>query len=650
MTPNFSAKLDGLRDTVDRLDSFDATSLAAALAEGRGRVAIAIGSGGSAVAAAFLACCRDTLGLGQTLVQTPMEVALGLHDLSACDVWLFSAGADNADAIAAARAAVQRRCQSLRLVTRGPSGAATAIVVESGGTVHAVPVATERDGYLATHSLVASVGALLLASDVVAADAVGQPVLIEALRRRIAEGREPASRSALVERFATMSPRDAILLITDPQLRPVAALLETSIWEACLAPVQLTDLRNFAHGRHTWLHHRGDETVVVALVGTETREIWGALAAAMPASIRQLTVNLADCGRLANALGIVDGFGLIEAMGQARGIDPAKPGYGDFGPTMYADDGLERLVRRMPPPVRHKRRAMARAGELIGATDPLLEISRERLEGLGATTIGGVVFDYDGTLVATAERYDPPRREIADQLIRLDAAGVRIGIATGRGGSAGQDLRAVLPEAMHPRIVVGYYNGSHLATLDVDLDAQPPSADPAVEAAAAWLSGRADLFITPNYKVRGRQITVDAEVLRQPYRFRRDMFNCPAVREGRVTVIGSGHSFDIVASEATKLRVVAALRALVDDGQEILCFGDSGARTGNDYALLSHPYGISVGEVCGAPNGCWSLFGDFPTGPDALLMALRALLPSTGGGTRLDVASLSLDSSYRDGT
>lgn len=650
MTPNFSAKLDALGDTVDLLDSFDAAGLATALAEGRGRLAMAIGSGGSAIAAEFLARCRDTLGLGQTLVQTPMEIALGIDDLSSCDVWLFSAGADNADAVAAARAAIQRRCRSLRIVTRGPSGAAAAIVLKAGGEVYVVPVATERDGYLATHSLIASIGALLLASDAVAHDPVGQNTLVKALSGRIAESRNPASRSALAERLASMSGRDTVILVADPQLRTVATLLETSIWEACLSPVQLTDPRNFAHGRHTWLHHRADETIVIALIGTETRDVWGPLATVMPPSIRQLTVNLADCGRLANAFGVVDGLGLIEAMGHALGIDPSKPGYGNFGPTMYDDESLERLVVGMPPSVRHKRAAIARTGERVGTADPLLEISRERLRKLSKAKIGGVVFDYDGTLVATAERFNLPRTEIVEQLVRLDEAGVRIGIATGRGDSAGKALRAVLPERMHSRIVVGYYNGSHLATLDIDLDAHHPSADPAVEEAAAWLATRDDLFITPHYKVRGLQITIDAEMLRQPYRFRRDMLDCPAVRGGRVTVTGSGHSFDIVSSETTKLRVVGALRNVVADGAEILCFGDSGSRTGNDHALLSHPYGISVGEVCGAPNGCWSLYGDHPTGPDAVLMALRALLPSTEGGIRLDVSSLSLDTSYGNGT
>lgn len=65
------------------------------------------------------------------------------------------------------------------------------------------------------------------------------------------------------------------------------------------------------------------------------------------------------------------------------------------------------------------------------------------------------MFDYDGTLVATAERFGPPRPEIISELTRLDQSGLRIGIATGRGNSAGADLRGPLPPDMYPRVLMG---------------------------------------------------------------------------------------------------------------------------------------------------------------------------------------------------
>lgn len=651
MTQVLSEKLDGLHDTVRLLEAFDAGSIAGALSEGRGQHTLAVGSGGSAIAARFLSRCRDTLGLGPTTVETPMDVVLGGYDLSQSDVWLFSAGADNADVMAAAISARQRRCRKLHIVTRGPTGGGAEIVAAGGGSVHAVPVTTIRDGYLATHSMITTIGALLLASDAVAHDARGHDELVSALLARLIESRTAAVRSAMAERFASLGRRDTILLLADPQFKPVSTLIDTSIWEASLCSVQSVDLRNFAHGRHGWIHHRADETVIVTLTGMETRSVWAPIASVLPPTIRVINFDLGDGGRLSNALGIVDGLTMVEAMGKAVGIDPGKPGYGQFGPAIYDDRSLEAVASGMPARVRHKRAAMASSDERGSAPDPLLVHAESRLERLAAVTIGGLVFDYDGTLVATAERYSPPRMEIVEQLVRLDMAGIRLGIATGRGNSAGKDLRRVLPPDLHPRIVMGYYNGSHLAPLDVDIESDPPVGDPVIAATADWLRSRKDLFIASDYKVGGLQLTINAELLRRPYRFRRDMAECPLVQSGQVRVTGSGHSFDIIAARATKLRVLETIRQSIVPEKEILCFGDSGSANGNDHALLSHPFGISVGEVCGAPNGCWSLFGDQPSGPDALLNALRALIPFPAeGGIRLDVRSMALDTPYTNGT
>jgi len=193
-------------------------------------------------------------------------------------------------------------------------------------------------------------------------------------------------------------------------------------------------------------------------------------------------------------------------------------------------------------------------------------------------------------------------------------------------------------------ILVGYYNGGRLRTADVNIDKDPASPDPAIRETAAWLRGREDLFVNPTFRERDVQITVNMDALRHPYRFALDLAACPALAAGRVRVVGSGHSYDIVPAASSKLAVVETMRATMPPGGEILCFGDSGSRTGNDHSFLAHPFGISVGDVCGSPNGCWSLFGASPAGPQALLKVLRALVPSADGKIHLDVASLQLDS------
>ncbi|MCU0733049.1 MAG: HAD hydrolase family protein, partial [Hyphomonas sp.] len=332
-----------------------------------------------------------------------------------------------------------------------------------------------------------------------------------------------------------------------------------------------------------------------------------------------------------------------EAFGNSVGIDPGKPGIGEFGRPIYESRSLVELAETLPANVRHKRAAMAKADSWDGGGDPLHMVGDARLRALADASIGGIVMDYDGTVVTTDGRYGPPDPQIVEELVRLHSLGLRIGFATGRGGSAGEELRKALPQEMLTAVPIGYYNGGHLRAAHVDIDADPASADDAIAATAGWLEERGDLFAEHRFKHRAIQITVDMDRLRHPYRFAADLRDCPAFADGRVRVTGSGHSYDIVPASSSKLAVVRELRNGMPADAEVLCFGDSGSRPGNDHALLSHSFGISVGDVCAAADGCWSMFGFHPVGPEALLRILRSLVASDAGGIRLDLASLGLD-------
>src|SRR3546814_11561414 len=83
--------------------------------------------------------------------------------------------------------------------------------------------------------------------------------------------RDPINRASRIAKLATLRRTDTVLVTGDPLLRPTSVLLDTSIWEASLCHVQTTDLRNLAHGRHGWLHHRLEETLILALVGPDPR-------------------------------------------------------------------------------------------------------------------------------------------------------------------------------------------------------------------------------------------------------------------------------------------------------------------------------------------------------------------------------------------
>ena len=195
----------------------------------------------------------------------------------------------------------------------------------------------------------------------------------------------------------------------------------------------------------------------------------------------------------------------------------------------------------------------------------------------------GVVLDYDGTVVPnhpTEARLGPPWKEVMDELVRLVDCGVQVGFATGRGGSAGERLREALPARVHPRILMGYYNGAHVRTLDVDIRDDRPATDPQVASVALWINNSGLLRDGLQLDAREVQVTVDHSAVADVAGFARALAGCADVADGSVRVLSSHHSFDVVPRGTTKLKVVDALEERAGRaGGAVLSIGDSGFAT-----------------------------------------------------------------------
>lgn len=480
----FLEKMRRLPETIDLVSMRGCGDIAAALSKGKGRLAIAVGSGGSVVVAEFFARCRATLQLGPTIVMTPMQFVLSMEDWSGCDIWLFSAGANNPDIAATFRVARASNSSSIQLLTVNGIGETALAAAQSPGVeVFVLPVADPKDGFLATHSMVSMVTALLIASDL-KAEQPQRKTLIEEFQAR-------ASKVLAEKQGANFDFRsgDALFVLHDPQLISVAALIETSLWETGIAPVQRTDFRNFAHGRHVWAAKYPDGMYVLALTTSETGEVWQPIAAALPSSVRTRSVEFDHGGRLANAVGILWGLSFVQFLGETTAIDPGRPGRGAFAEAIYDNAALDTLSRDLTSSVRHKAAARMHFDPIKERSTSLCVVGRERLSSLAGASFVGLVLDYDGTVVPNTPRearLGPPSPEIMNELVRLLDCGVQVGFATGRGGSAGDKLRDALPPRVHADVVMGYYNGACIRTLDVDVKKDPPQPNPRIAAAEAY--------------------------------------------------------------------------------------------------------------------------------------------------------------------
>jgi hydroxymethylpyrimidine pyrophosphatase-like HAD family hydrolase len=634
----FSQKLGGLSETLQAVSTSMPSSLVGALRSGLRRPAVGVGSGGSLATAHYWQRCRETLRASYTNVQTPLAFSLDESDVTKGQVWIFSARGENPDAIAAFQSAITRGAGEIHIVVNSKANGLSKLALQHRGVIiHVVPVADTKDGFLATHSMVASVFALLRAADLVACPMRSSEREVKFLRLIddvLANNGEPGPE------IAKLDENDTLILLHDPRLRAAATVIDTSLWETAICAVQTTDFRNFAHGRHVWLAHRQSTAVVMALTGKETEGVWGDISRVLPRELPKVSYRYGNAGRFQCAIAIFGALKIVEWFGRLRQIDPAKPGTASFSKEIYESSSLREMGARLKPQIKQK----IEAGLPQDVEDRTYIDVERQWEAyqcrLSQALFKGVVLDYDGTVVETAERWFPPRDEVVEQMRRLLEGGLHIGVATGRGKSVGRDLRSVLPEQFHERVTIGYYNGGYIRPLTVDIEIDLPQPRSEIKSVYEYLL-KTEMLCDDLDVGRYQQLTIPKCSIGDGSRFWAIFSEYNSRNGNLLRIVETGHSMDICPQEVCKTHVVQRVLAMVGGGDAaVLCIGDSGHEGGNDYRLLQGPFGISVSQVSSNLDACWSFFGPVVTGVGALQRILSALEFEREGFAHLNVKYL----------
>ena len=590
----------------------------------------AIGSGGSLTGAHALASLHQRYSGHLATVATPLE-AIG-EPLGATSVtWLLSAGGGNVDIVATAKALIRRETRQIGVLC-GRDGSPLADLCRKHPYVDLLlyEPPSGKDGFLATNSLLGFTALLTRAystefgSDTDWQDAVNrlEPLL-------------PVTGSeAWKHATARLWTRSTTLVLHGPSTRVGAIDLESKFTEAALGHVQLADYRNFAHGRHHWLAKRSETSAVLAFITDADRVLAERTLDLLPGNVPQARITF---GGSANAVMLVSLLAALKVTGWAgmsRGIDPGRPGVPTFGRKLYRLPlprvqqvmGLPRLTPRETAAITRKAgvhpHSLAASGELGHWREALTTFRSD----LRRARFAGIVFDYDGTVVDTRRRFDPPDAEMASELARLAEGGARVAVATGRGKSVRHDLQSCVPRTLWPLVLIGYYNGGEVAPLDND---GAPDGSAVARGTLRSLSeafrGHPELSSRVSQEDRPFQITL------QPHRGMPvgrlwDLVQHVIQLTGAtdVGVTRSGHSVDIVPTEVSKLNVVQRLRSTVGDAP-ILVIGDRGRWPGNDHELLSEPFALGVDEISVDPTTCWHLGEPGQRGPTVTLEYLTAL-------------------------
>lgn len=649
----YQAELSAFSDTYRWALELNIDEYAAALRGAAAYPLVAIGSGGSLTAAQFCADWhqRATGRLARTL--TPMEAVsthLGRGGVAAA---VFSAGGRNAD-IRRAFATLLDDEPAVSWVVTGATESPLAQAARDSSVTpllvaHKPPAG--RDGFLATNSLL---GFVLQTHRAYAAAFPGSDSEAGALPDDWLSfaGDDVVLHGASPDQIGGVT---TLVVLHGYTTRAAAIDLESKCTEAGLLQVQVADYRNFAHGRHHWLA-KHPATAVLALVAPEDSALAERTLKLLPRTILQGQLRVEDRGFRGGIRALVDVMRLVGEIGRCKGIDPGRPGVPAYGGKLYSFKGIElvetpghtfEMDTRHGADLTAARHAIERKlrrpfdAASLEERCALLTAYDAACAHLATQEFTGVVFDYDGTLVDAADRYTGPRKEVLGSLVDLLEQGATIGVATGRGQSAGKELRSALPAAFWGQVVMGYYNASDIASLAAaDAPDRRATVDDQLSRVLEALENSSTVCRHATITPRRQQITLEPH---HPSTAQ-DVWEAVqgiVLRLGSVArLVRSSHSIDVIAPGVSKMALVDALRVQTrsEPHEPVLRIGDRARWPGNDAELLATLDGVSVDEVSSDPLSAWNFAPPGVRGV-AATRTLLGLLSVRNGRVRLSWTS-----------
>lgn len=620
----FKEELKKLSETIRWAEQQDVTRLAQFLfAENKQIPLVCIGSGGS------LSACHYAVQLYQhrngVLAQamTPLQLMYAGYNIIRSSKLLFlSASGKNKDILSAIKYGVKYNetgMMSLTLRKNNP----TEELLEQYPKVQrwCENIPTEKDGFLATNSLLATFTLLCKA-------ACASKYQVSRFKLNDLQPETFNLNLSVIQNFIVMYGATG---------EPVAWDIESKLTEAALGSALLSDYRNFGHGRHHWFDKRGENSCIIALVTPVERELAYKTIGCLPKSVPVIYIETELDGPQASIDMLLKAFRFVNDLGEARGIDPGKPGVPGYGRLLY-NLNYYKLTNRILPVEKTLDVAVLRKLGIAGRENVPLwmyysESCQRFVRQLNRGRFTTVAFDYDGTLSASDRKSRFTNGlcdEIRDALMPLLENGVQIVVATGRGKSVGESFQESIDQKYWLQIKVGYYNGACLLTLG-DEDELKKWKKQHFDSELKELEEELKLRLPAGcvgYKFEERilQLSIEGEMTQAESQLVYD--TCREIIWDKqmkgIRVWRSSHSMDIVVyREVSKLRVI-------EDPEHTLCIGDYGTVEGNDYEMLTSKYSLSVDRVSKNTESCWNIAPSGMKGLDATLYYISRMKANEG--------------------
>ena len=618
-----------LPDTYQWAISQDCSYLQRLMRDQRDKTLIAIGSGGSYSTAVAAVALHRYFHRSPAYAVTPLELeGVPLEDRSS-SIWFFSGSGRNIDIRRALKASLPNE-SNLLTVFCGRVDSPLEVDARKAFVNRIFSFNSElgKDGYLATNSLFASLTLL-------AAVFQALPPSISGL---VESARVGGFSDELLQRklIKAAERKSSVIILHGPSGKAGALDLESKFTEGAIIASSVADYRNFAHGRHNWINRFGSDSVVIAFVGPKEDSLAQQTLSLLPAEVPHVVVPLSADFAFAQVLAIYYSIQIAGWLGEVQGLDPGRPKIPEFGRKLY------HLRSRISGTVKRTAKSanvIARKTASLGVEDVddyllkrWMKYYKAFLEHLNRTEIGAFVFDYDGTLVRSDARSEPPSSAVVGSLVSVLESGLPIGIATGRGDSVREALQSALPREFWERVLLGYNNASQIASLEREHVVDGDFENAALERFYERLLDTLILSATIKIRCYPQQITIQPKQNTQIGTLWGEIYTLVELSgENDLDVLVSGHSVDVIPISASKQSLVSAVASEFDvEETSILRIGDSGRWPGNDFELLHSPMGLSVRTVSADPEACWNLLPTRCVGVDGTLYYLARLQSAKG--------------------
>lgn len=344
MSRRYNEVLSRLPETVEWSVGLDINKVSRFLLEDDGLPRVFLGCGGSLSAAYLSASLSVERGI-VAVAMTPYQFIFSPWAEMPARVVVISAGGSNVDVLNSCKTSMLNPKQKFAALLMSIDSPLERLMSENGLNDSFVFELRKRDGFVATNSLVAFYSILFRifrAENAVIKDwsfiekfCGDFKVFVDSTYSLPTETWDQHN-AALYNARET----DRFYILYSPETLPVAVDLESRFSEGAIGCLQISDYRNFSHGRFNWFSQRKGQTAIIALINRCCKGVAEGILSELPDYIPVFRLETEKDGSESIMHLLIKGMFLSRVLGERWGLDLGAPKVPDFGRVIFKKDYL----------------------------------------------------------------------------------------------------------------------------------------------------------------------------------------------------------------------------------------------------------------------------------------------------------------------